>query len=101
MRKMGGNWDSWAAVADRVRKGLLRTPCDVIHDPTTVDGAIHRIQASLPNITPFATLEYARKDLDTALEQYTRSRLLNSTPGGGASPRSSSRVAPVLPIPPV
>lgn len=51
------------------------------------------------------TLENARKDLQVALEQYTNSGLLNSSPGGGASPKSGKRRDPmdntVLPIPPV
>lgn len=103
MRQLGD--DKWADVADRVRKGLLRTPCDVLHDPTTVDTAIHRIQACLPDMTPFQTLEHARQDLHKVLEQYTHSGLLSSTPVGGASPKSSLKKDPLdnteLPTPPV
>ena len=101
MRHLGGNWATWADVADRVRKGLLRTPCDVLHDPTTVDTAIRRIQANLPDVTPFQTLEHAREDLHKVLEQYTKSGLLNSTPGGGASPKKAAIDNTALPTPPV
>jgi hypothetical protein len=104
MRNLGGDWSKWAAVADKVRKGLLRTPCDVVHDPTTVDTAIYRIQACLPDLTPFQTLEHAREDLDKALQQYRDNGLLDSSPGGGASSEASKQDAVnsgPLPIPPV
>ena len=58
-----------AATAHAVRKGMLRNPCDVVHRPASMQGAIRRVAACIPPVTPFATLERARRDLQRAKEQ--------------------------------
>jgi hypothetical protein len=83
MRQHGGD-ARVAQLSERVRKGLLRTPCDVLQDATDVDKAIRRIQACLPGATPIVTVARARADPAHALEQYQRAGLLNSTGGGAA-----------------
>ena len=52
-----------AAVAEQVKHALLRTPCDVVHEPTSMHDAIRRVAACTPPVTPFVTLERCREDL--------------------------------------
>jgi hypothetical protein len=55
--------------ARRVRRGMLCNPCDVVHKPSSMLGAIRRVAACIPPVTPFVTLERSRRDLDRAREQ--------------------------------
>ena len=62
--------DAMAKSAAATRAGLERTPCDVVHTPSTMLGAIRRVEAGLPRIrTPYVTIERARGDLKRAREQ--------------------------------
>jgi hypothetical protein len=47
----------------------METPCDVVHKPSSMLGAIRRLQAGIPPKTPYVVLERARKDLEKAKEQ--------------------------------
>jgi hypothetical protein len=58
-----------AKTAEALRNGLMRTPCDVVHRPASMLGAIRRVQAGIPPRTPYIVLERARKDLQRAQEQ--------------------------------
>jgi hypothetical protein len=78
LRAAGCEWDRWAEIAERAHDGLLRTPCDVIHDPLTAADAVTRILACIPSVSPFQTLENAREDLNRALAQYLKSSALKS-----------------------
>ena len=70
MQQVGPYGEYVAALADKARRGLLQVPCDVRHEPATVLDVIRRIQACLPEVSPFLTLENARLDLLDAAEQY-------------------------------
>ena len=61
--------DQLASAAAQTRLGMLRNPCDVVHKPATMMDAIHRVEGCIPPVTPFATLEKARRDLQRAREQ--------------------------------
>lgn len=61
-----------AAAATQVRHGLLRAPCDVVQEPTSMADAARRIGALIPPRTPFTTLEAARDDLEAAAAQLER-----------------------------
>jgi hypothetical protein len=61
--------NNMAAVATKVRLGLLSTPCDVVHTPMSMLCAIRRVQAGIPEVTPFKVLEQARRDLKSAHDQ--------------------------------
>jgi hypothetical protein len=52
-----------------VRHALLRTPCDVVQEPTSMRDAARRIASLIPPVTPFRVLEQARRDLGVAIEQ--------------------------------
>lgn len=58
-----------AALADQVKHAMLRTPCDVVHEPTSMHDAIRRVAACMPPVTPFETLERCREDLSRVAEQ--------------------------------
>lgn len=58
-----------AALADQVKHAMLRTPCDVVHEPTSMHDAIRRVTACMPPVTPFETLERCREDLGRVAEQ--------------------------------
>lgn len=62
--------EAMAEAAAAVRRGLLRTPCDVVHTPASMLGAIRRVEAGIPTVrTPWLTLERAKADLQKAREQ--------------------------------
>eukprot|EP00892_Ulva_mutabilis_P000379 jgi/Ulvmu1/10341/UM061_0024.1 len=61
--------DERAAVAEQVKHALLRTPCDVVHEPTSMHDAIRRVAACTPPVTPFVTLERCREDLKKVATQ--------------------------------
>lgn len=48
---------------------MLQTPCDVVHRPSSMLGAIRRVQAGIPAKTPYLVLERARRDLIRARQQ--------------------------------
>ena len=58
-----------AKAAKQTRMGMLRNPCDVVHRPETMQDAIRRVAGGIPPVTPFATLERARGDLERAKDQ--------------------------------
>ena len=59
----------FAQVARATLSGLLRTPCDVVHDAATAPDAIRRLRAGLPPVTAFEVLEGCRGDLDRFSQQ--------------------------------
>lgn len=70
MQRRGVGGERVAALADQARRGLLAVPCDIRHEPAMIPDAINRIQACLPPVSPYETLERAREDLNTAALQY-------------------------------
>lgn len=65
----GEGQETRAALADQVKHAMLRTPCDVVHEPTSMHDAIRRVSACTPPVTPFQTLELCRGDLRRVAEQ--------------------------------
>jgi hypothetical protein len=63
-----------AAAAAQVRLALLRMPCDVVQEPTSMHDAARRLAALIPPVTPFRVLEDARRDLAAAMEQCAATR---------------------------
>lgn len=61
--------DHFAGVAEAVRAGLRRVPCDIVHDASTGADAVRRLRANLPPVTAFEALEGCRRDLDVFEQQ--------------------------------
>eukprot|EP00892_Ulva_mutabilis_P003574 jgi/Ulvmu1/1589/UM111_0017.1 len=59
----------FAAVARKVRRGLWRTPCDVVHSAKTAADAVRRLRAGLAPVTAFQVLEACRRDLHRSEQQ--------------------------------
>jgi hypothetical protein len=70
MKGNGPEGDIVASLAEQARQGLLAVPCDIRHEPAMVPDAISRIEACLPSLSPYETLELARADLREVAEQY-------------------------------
>lgn len=70
MQCRGSEGEKVAVLANQARRGLLAVPCDIRHEPAMIPDAIRRIQACMPPVSPYETLENAREDLKAAALQY-------------------------------